>query len=137
MEPLGAHRGPIWMAVIGLAVMGLESILIAPASASLTSALVDRPFLGLESVLTQVLLVGVGVTVLTIGLLRESRLAFVVALLIGLVPVVGWFSLLAAHDPLTIHHVTVRLAASSLLVLAGIGLSWPVPRGHTGSHELR
>lgn len=126
---------PIWMAVAGLGLMGLESVLIAPASAALAESVTGGTWLGLESVLTQILLVSGIVTIMAFGLLRRSWAAYLVVLLIGFVPFAVWVFLLASNDPLALHRTAVRLVAASLFVLAGLGLGWPLFSQTTGSDE--
>jgi hypothetical protein len=118
------HSWLIWMAIVGLAIMGFESIVVAPASASLAEAILARSLSGAEQVVIQVLLVALFVTVLAASLLQGSRFAYVTAVVIGVVPLAWWCSLVAANDPLWLDHLTVRMAATSLLVLTGLGLDW-------------
>lgn len=126
---------PIWLAVAGLGLMGLETILVAPASAALAQAITGGTWLGLESVITQSLLVTGIVALLAAGLLRGSRLAWGLALLLGTIPFVAAMYLLASNDPLALHRTTVRVFAASLFVLAGLGLAWPMAPAGTTDEE--
>lgn len=113
------------MAIVGLAIVGLMSVAVAPASAPLGAALLGGSFIGFESITTQILLVGILVTVLAVGLADRSRLAYIIASIVGLVPAAAWLYLLVTAHPTALEPVTVRLVAPSLLVLTGLGLSWP------------
>lgn len=113
------------MAIAGLAILGLESIVIAPASAPLAAVIADGSLVGLQQIAIQVLLVVLIVTLLAVELSHRSRLAYAVALVIGLVPVAWWITLFTASNPLALQPLPVRLAAAALLVLGGLGLEWP------------
>ncbi len=115
---------PIRMTMFGLGMMGLESVLIAPASAMHAATILGRHFLLFQSTITQVLLVGILVVSVCIGLEHRSRTAFVLALIVGLATTAGWLSLMASADPLAWRPVMVRLGAASLVVLAGLALDW-------------
>lgn len=115
---------PIRMAIFGLVMMGLESVLISPASAVHAATILGRHFLIFQSTITQVVLVGVMVLALCIGLAQRSRVAFAVAWMVALVASGVWLALVATADPLAVRPVTVRLAAASLVVLAGLALEW-------------
>jgi hypothetical protein len=115
---------PIRTAMFGLVMMGLESVLIAPASAMHAATILGRQFLIVQSTITQVLLVGVMVLALCVGLAHRSRIAYVLALATALSVLTVWLGLASAADPMAIRPVIVRLAAASLVVLAGLALEW-------------
>ena len=115
---------PIRMAMFGLGIMGLESVLIAPASAMHAATILGRHFLIFQSTVTQVLLAGVMVIALCIGLAHRSRAAYLIALVVGVAPIAVWLSLYATADPMALRPVMVRLAAAALVVLAGLALDW-------------
>lgn len=115
---------PIRMAMFGLGIMGLESVLIAPASAMHAATILGRHFLIFQSTVTQVLLVGVMVIALCIGLAHRSRVAYLIAFVVGVAPIAVWLSLYATADPMALRPVMVRLAAAALVVLAGLALDW-------------
>jgi len=122
---------PIWLATAGLVMIGLETVLVAPASAALTAATRGGSTLGIESIAVQVLLVGLIVPLLAIGLASRSRLAYVVALVIGLVPAASWAYLFAVGDPAA-RPLTLLLVTPSVLIVVGLLLAWdafwhPVP----------
>jgi hypothetical protein len=114
---------PIWLATAGLVIIGLETVLVAPASAALTSATRGGSTLSLESIAVQVLLVGLIVPILGIGLASRSRLAYVAALVIGLVPAASWVYLFAAGDAVA-RTLTLLLVTPSVLVVVGLLLAW-------------
>lgn len=116
---------PIHLAAAGLAIMGAESVLVAPASASLAAAILPAFPLTLQSVLTQILLVGTIVLVLAMGLEGRSRGAYVAGLAIALVPLASWAYLLATRDPAAMQRPMTLLVLTPLLVLAALVWAWP------------
>ena len=74
--------------------------------------------------LTQFLLVILVGTCLTVGLAARSRVAFGLALAIGLVAVAWWADLFISGDPVAAHRLAVLVGASGLLVLTGLVLDW-------------
>ena len=115
---------PIRMAMFGLGIMALESVLIAPASALHAATNLGRHFLLVQSTITQVVLAGALVIGLCIGLAHRSRTAYLLAMAVGIAPIAVWLSLITANDPMALRPVMVRLAAASLVVLAGLALDW-------------
>lgn len=113
------------MALTGLALIGLETVLIAPASAWFALRLFDESFWPMESVIVQAVLVSACLLVMFLALASRSRLAYVVTLLVGLGPAITWLYLAATQDPAAIDRTVVRLFAASLLILTGLGFSWP------------
>lgn len=116
---------PIRMAMFGLGVMGLESVLIAPASALHAATILGRHFLLVQSTITQIALAGALVIALCVGLGHRSRTAFLLAMAVAIAPIAVWLSLMTSGDPMALRPVMVRLAAASLLVLAGLALDLP------------
>ena len=80
--------------------------------------------LDVEAVLTQIMLVVLVGASLALGLLARSRVAFGLALAIGLTAVAWWLDLLASSDPVGLHRLAVLIGASGLLVLTGLVLDW-------------
>ena len=115
---------PIRMAMFGLGIMGLESVLIAPASALHAATILGRQFLLVQSTITQVVLAGALVIGLCVGLAHRSRTAYLLAMAVGIAPIAIWLSLITADDPMALQPVMVRLAAASFVVLAGLALDW-------------
>lgn len=111
--------------MLGLLLLGIETIHIAPASTQAWVVVGGMP-LGLQSTITQVILVALVMIVLVLGLEIGSRLAWVVALVIGGIPLLAWLALVAAGHPTVLEPMPVRLAATSLLVVAGLGVEWPI-----------
>ena len=128
---------PIFMALAGLALIGLETILIDPASAWFALRLFDESFWPIESVITQALLVAACLLVMFLALGYRSRLAFVIALVVGLGPAITWVYLAATQDPAAIDRTVVRLFAASLLVLTGLGFGWSSFWAATSDPERR
>jgi len=124
-ERHGHPSWPIVMAVAGLALIGLETILIAPSSVTLALERFDRSLWPLEATITQAILVGAGVAALGVALALRSRLAYGVALLAGLIPAAAWLYLVAIDDPAAFERAVVRAAAASLLVLTGLAFALP------------
>jgi hypothetical protein len=128
---------PIVMALAGLALLGLETVLIAPASAWFALRLFDESFWPIESVIVQAVLVAAGLLVMFLALGSRSRIAYIVALLIGLGPAITWLYLASTQDPAAIDRTVVRLFAASLLILTGLGFAWPSFRHATSDPEHR
>ena len=124
-ERQGHPSWPIVMAVAGLALIGLETILIAPNSVALALERFDRSLWPLEATITQAILVAAGVAALGVALALRSRLAYVVTLLAGLIPAAAWLYLVAIDDPAAFERAVVRAAAASLLVLTGLAFALP------------
>jgi hypothetical protein len=124
-ERHGHPSWPIVMAVAGLALIGLETILIAPSSVTLALERFDRSLWPLEATITQAILVGAGVAALGVALALRSRLAYVATLLAGLIPAAAWLYLVAIDDPGAFERAVVRAAAASLLVLTGLAFALP------------
>ena len=116
---------PIGMALAGLSLIGLETILIAPASAWFALRLFDESFWPIESVIVQALLVAACLLAMFLALGNRSRVAYVVALLVGVGPTITWLYLAATGDPAAIDRTVVRVCAASLLILTGLGFAWP------------
>lgn len=124
----------IGAAIVGLAILALESVVIAPASAGRTSNVLGGDLLGLQSVLTQLLLVLVIVPLLAVGLVRGSWVAFLATLTIGLVPLAWWTELFATNDPMTHEPPAVLVVLPALLIMAGLTLAWP-PLRHASADD--
>ena len=113
------------MAIVGLALLGVEAILVAPASAPFASQVIGGHLIGLQSTILQVLLVGAILIGLTAGLAMRSRVAFTVAFLIGLVPVSWWMVTFASGAPIARQPMTILVITPPLLVLIGLIEAWP------------
>jgi hypothetical protein len=128
---------PTWMAILGLGLLGLEAVIVAPASAPSAVEVFGRQHFVLQSMATQFLLVGALLTVLAAGLTLRSRLAFAVAFLVGLVPLGAWMYALASLDPAARQPLALLVATPSLLVVIGLLEAWPDfwerPRGKAES----
>jgi hypothetical protein len=124
-ERQGHPSWPIAMAVCGLALIGLEAILVAPKSAMLALERFDRSSWPVEATITQAVLVGAVVGALGVALAFRSRLAYVLALLGGLAPAAAWLYLVAMDDPTAFDRAVIRAAAASLLVLTGLAFALP------------
>jgi hypothetical protein len=116
---------PIAMAVSGLALIGLEATLVAPKSAMLAIERFDRSFWSVEATIMQAVLVCAVVGGLGLALAFRSRLAYIVALLVGVAPAAAWLYLVAMGDPIAFDRAVVRAAAASLLVLTGLAFALP------------
>ena len=124
-ERHGHPSWPIVMAVAGLALIGLETILIAPRSVTLALERFDRSLWPLEATITQAILVGAVVGALGLALALRSRLAYGIALLAGLIPASAWLYLVAIDDSSAFDRAVVRAAAASMLVLTGLAFALP------------
>jgi len=124
-ERHGHPSWPIVMAVAGLALIGLETILIAPRSVTLALERFDRSLWPLEATITQAILVGAVVGALGVALALRSRLAYGIALLAGLIPAAAWLYLVAIDDSTALDRAVVRAAAASMLVLTGLAFALP------------
>ena len=113
------------MAIVGLALLGVEAILVAPASAPFASQVIGGHLIGLQSTILQVLLVGAILIGLTAGLAMRSRMAFTVAFLIGLVPVSWWMVTFASGAPIARQPMTILVITPPLMVLIGLIEAWP------------
>jgi len=109
-----------WLAIVGLWTLGLASITVASAAAPLTAEILVRWSIHVEAVLTQILLVLVVCTALALGLLARSRVAYGLALGIGLLAIAWWLHLLVTRDPVAVHRLAVLIGASGLLVSVGL-----------------
>lgn len=120
------HGGtwPIRIAMVGLGMLGWIAIVVAPASAPLSAIVFNGWWLSLTSILTQILLVGLCVALLSIGLDVGSRLAHGVAFVIGLVPCAAWVFLLASGHEAALAPRMILVAIPSLLVLTGLTVAW-------------
>jgi hypothetical protein len=97
---------------------------VASSTAPLAADILVSWAIDVEAVLTQVLLVALVGASLALGLLARSRVAFGLALAIGLIAVGWWTNLLLARDPVAMHRLAVLIGASGLLVLTGLFLDW-------------
>ena len=113
------------LAIVGLALLGVEAVLVAPASAPFASQIVGGHLIGLQSTILQILLVGAILIGLTAGLAMRSRVAFTLAFLIGLVPVSWWMVTFASSDPIARQPTTILVITPPLLVLIGLIEAWP------------
>jgi hypothetical protein len=113
-----------WLAIVGLWTLGLASITVASATAPLAAEILVRWAIDVEAVLTQILLVAVVGAALALGLVARSRVAFGLALGIGLLAVAWWLDLLVSGDPVALHRLAVLIGASGLLVVTGLALDW-------------
>ena len=120
--------------IVGLAILALESVVIAPASAGRTSNVLGGDLLGLQSVLTQLLLVVVIVPLLAVGLVRGSWIAFLATFTIGLVPLAWWIELFATNDAMTHEPPAILVVLPALLIMAGLTLAWP-PLRHASTGD--
>jgi hypothetical protein len=111
-----------WLAIAGLCVIGLASVVVASASAPLTAGVLGTRHIALEATLTQILLAGTLCGALALALLARSRLAFGITLGIGLASMAWWVVLAASRDPAALHRLTVLVAAAGMLIVAGLGL---------------
>jgi hypothetical protein len=109
-----------WLAIVGLWTLGLASITVASAAAPLTAEILMRWSIRVEAVLTQILLVLVVCSGIALGLLARSRVAYGLALGIGLLAIAWWLHLLATSDPVAAHRLAVLIGASGLLVSVGL-----------------
>jgi hypothetical protein len=105
---------------VGLWTLGLASITVASSTAPLSAEILVNWALDIEAVLTQILLVVLVGASLTLGLLARSRVAYGIALGIGLTAAVWWLDLLVSSDPVALHRLAVLIGASGLLVLTGL-----------------
>lgn len=112
-------------AIAGLVILALESVVIAPASAGRASTILGNSALGLQSMVTQLLLVAVIVPLLAIGLARGSWVTFLATFAIGLVPVAWWLELFATNDAMTHHPAAVLAVLPALVILGGVAIAWP------------
>jgi len=116
---------PTWMAILGLGLLGLEAVIVAPASAPSASEIFGLKLFALQSMATQFVLVGVLLTVLGAGLAMRSRLAFLAAMLVGLMPLGAWMYLLATLDPVARQPLALLVVTPPLLVVIGLLEAWP------------
>lgn len=128
---------PTWMAIVGLGLVGLEMVLVAPASAPSASEILGSRTFGWQSMLTQALLVGGLLSILGGGLAVHSRVSYVAGLVIGLVPVAAWMYLLATLDPVARQPLALLVVIPPLLLVIGLVEAWPAfweaPRREIGS----
>jgi hypothetical protein len=113
------------LAIVGLALLSVEAILVAPASAPFASQVVGGHLIGLQSTILQVLLVGATFIGLSAGLAMRSRLSFTLSFLIGIVPLSWWMVTLASSDPVARQPLTILVITPPLLVLLGLIEAWP------------
>jgi hypothetical protein len=113
------------MAIAGLGLVGLEMVLVAPASAPSASVIFGSSVFGWQSMLTQALLVGGLLSIIGGGLAVHSRLAYVAGLFIGLVPVAAWMYLLATLDPVARQPLALLVVFPPLLLVIGLLEAWP------------
>ncbi len=123
---------PTWLAIVGLGLLALESVLVAPSSAPLAAEVMPHA-LGLQSMLTQILLAGVLLIGLSAGLAIRSRVAYVVALVIGLVPLAAWMYLLFSNDPVARQPLAIYVVTPPVLVVIGLIEAWPAFWESSGS----
>jgi len=116
---------PIRMAILGLGLLGLEAVIVAPASAPSATEIFGRQHFVLQSLATQFVLVAALLTVLAAGLTMRSRGAFVVASLVGLVPLGAWMYTLAILDPVARQPLALLVVTPPLLVVVGLLEAWP------------
>lgn len=125
-----------WLAIAGLCVIGLASIVVASASAPITAGVLATRPIGLEATLTQVILAGTLCTALAAALVARSRAAFVITLAIGAATIAWWLVLVTDGDPAAFHRITVLMAAAGLLIVTGLGLDarcyWAEPEAEAG-----
>ena len=119
------RTSPTWLAIVGLGLLALESVLVAPSSAPITAEVIEAPHLGIQSMLTQILLAGALLIGLGAGLAIRSRIAYLVALLIGMVPLGVWMYLLFANDPIARQPLTMFVVTPPVLVVIGLVEAWP------------
>ena len=113
------------MAVAGLALIGLETILIAPNSVTLALERFDRSLWPLEATITQAILVGAGVAALGVALALGPGSPTLLRSLPASSPAAAWLYLVAIDDPAAFERAVVRAAAASLLVLTGLAFALP------------
>jgi hypothetical protein len=116
---------PTSMAIVGLALLGVEAVLVAPASAPFASQVLNGHLIGIQSTVVQVLLVGAILIALSAGLAFRSRTAFTLAFLIGLVPVSWWLVMFASSNPIARQPTTILVVTPPLLVVIGLIEAWP------------
>jgi hypothetical protein len=97
---------------------------VASATAPLAAEILVRWAIDVEAVLTQILLVVLVGAALALGLIARSRVAFGLAMGIGVLAVAWWLDLLASGDPVALHRLAVLIGASGLLVVTGLALDW-------------
>ncbi|HEY8170045.1 MAG TPA: hypothetical protein VIH24_02965 [Candidatus Limnocylindria bacterium] len=116
---------PTWLAILGLGLVALESVLVAPSSAPIASEVFATHQLGLQSMLTQILLAGGLLIGLAVGLALRSRVAYLLALGIGMVPLGAWMVLLFSSDPVARQPVAIFVVTPPMLVVIGLVEAWP------------
>jgi hypothetical protein len=114
-----------WMAIVGLVLLGIEAIVVAPASAPFASQRLGGHLIGLQSMIVQLLLVGALLVSLAVGLAIRSRMAFTLAFLIGLVPLSWWLVTFASGNPIARQPTTMLVVTPPLLVVIGLLEAWP------------
>jgi len=113
------------LAIVGLALLGVEAVFVAPASAPFASRVIGGHLIGLQSTIVQVLLVGAILIGLSAGLAVRSRVSFTLSFLIGLVPVSWWMVTFASSDPIARQPLTILMITPPLLVVIGLIEAWP------------
>lgn len=76
------------------------------------------------SLLIPTLIAGTIYALLTIGLVRRSRIAYVIAFLVAAAPAGSWVYLAVTGDPLTFQPIPLILGTPPLLVVVGLAASW-------------
>lgn len=110
----------IWMALAGLVVLGIASILVATASAPITATILRPGTMALEATLTQIILVVLVCSILGFSLGGGSRVAFVLTLGIGVAAIGWWIVLVTGGHPAAFDRLPVIVAAAGLLVVTGL-----------------
>lgn len=113
-----------WLAIVGLGVLTLEGVLFALAYAAIASGILGGSSQSFTSIALPMVSAAAVYLLVAIALARGNRIAFVIALLLSLVPALSWGYLLATANPLSFELIPLLFVVPSILVLAGLTASW-------------
>jgi uncharacterized membrane protein YedE/YeeE len=113
-----------WLAIVGLGLLTLETALLGLGFAAIASGILGGSSQTFTSIALPIVTAVAIYSLLAIALARGNRIGFVIALLLGLVPVVSWAYLVASANPLSFKLIPLLFAVPSVLVVAGLIASW-------------
>jgi len=115
---------PAWFAIIGMVLTTMVVLFAGLSFASLAASALGDSSMSLAAALIPVLLGGAACALVVIGLLRRSRTAWVIALLLGAFTLFAWADLMLSRSTSAVEPIAILFGVPALMIVIGLAASW-------------
>lgn len=112
------------MAIVGTVLTAAAILFIALGTTAMARGILGDSSASLGSVLLPTFVAGAACAVLVVGLLRRSRVAYVVAALIGVSMLALWANLMLGSRTSPFELIPLFIVIPPALIVLGLGFSW-------------